>query len=131
MPEISIMPAYIILGITITDPEVFDQYKQLAPTTIKAYGGKYIARVAMQEHWRAIGHPTASLSKDSTVLTRPRPGSIHRNSKKPAPSDIRRPSRAPSRLMGCNHLPGLINTRRQTPQLQRKASQTPQSAMRH
>ena len=38
------MPAYISLGINITDPEVFDQCRQLAPTTIKAYGGEYIAR---------------------------------------------------------------------------------------
>lgn len=125
------MPAYIILGITITDPEVFDQYKQLAPTTIKAYGGEYIARGgnagALEGNWA----PTASLSKDSTVSTPPRPGSIRRNSKKPAASDVRRPSRAPSRLTECNHLPGLMNTRRQIAQLQRKEGQAPQSAKRH
>lgn len=40
----SIMPAYVILDITVDDPELFEEYKKLAPATIKAYGGKYIAR---------------------------------------------------------------------------------------
>jgi len=38
------MPAYVILDITVTDPELFEEYKKLAPATIKAYGGRYIAR---------------------------------------------------------------------------------------
>lgn len=38
------MPAYVILDITITAPKLFDQYKQLAPATIEAYGGRYLAR---------------------------------------------------------------------------------------
>jgi uncharacterized protein (DUF1330 family) len=38
------MPAYIILDIAVTDPKLFDQYKQLAPATIEAYGGRYVAR---------------------------------------------------------------------------------------
>ena len=38
------MTAYVILDITITDPKLFDQYKQLAPATIEAYGGRYLAR---------------------------------------------------------------------------------------
>jgi len=32
------------LDITVSDPALFEQYKQLAPTTIAAYGGKYLAR---------------------------------------------------------------------------------------
>jgi uncharacterized protein (DUF1330 family) len=38
------MPAYVILDIIVTDTELFEAYKQLAPATIEAYGGKYIAR---------------------------------------------------------------------------------------
>ena len=43
------MPAYIILDITVTNPELFEEYKQLAPATIHAYGGKYIARGGQTE----------------------------------------------------------------------------------
>ena len=38
------MSAFVILDITVTDPERFEVYKQLAPATIEAYGGRYIAR---------------------------------------------------------------------------------------
>lgn len=38
------MSAYVILDITVTNPELFEEYKKLAATTIEAYGGKYIAR---------------------------------------------------------------------------------------
>jgi uncharacterized protein (DUF1330 family) len=38
------MTAYVILHITITDPKQFEEYRQLAPATIEAYGGRYLAR---------------------------------------------------------------------------------------
>jgi len=38
------MPAYVILDITVNDPGLFDEYKKLAPATIAAYGGTYLAR---------------------------------------------------------------------------------------
>lgn len=38
------MPAYVILDIVVNDPTLFDEYKTLAPATIAAYGGKYLAR---------------------------------------------------------------------------------------
>ena len=38
------MSAYAILDITVTDPDLFEEYKKLAPATIEAYGGKYLAR---------------------------------------------------------------------------------------
>ena len=43
------MPAYVILDITITDPKLFEEYKQLAPATVEAYGGKYVARGGIAE----------------------------------------------------------------------------------
>ena len=38
------MPAYVILDISVSDRDLFEEYKQLAPETIAAYGGKYLAR---------------------------------------------------------------------------------------
>ncbi|NJD68005.1 MAG: DUF1330 domain-containing protein [Candidatus Methylomirabilota bacterium] len=38
------MPAYMILDIEITDPVVFERYRQLAPPALAVYGGKYLAR---------------------------------------------------------------------------------------
>jgi uncharacterized protein (DUF1330 family) len=38
------MSAYVILDITVHDPELFEQYKKLAPATISAYGGRYLTR---------------------------------------------------------------------------------------
>lgn len=38
------MAAYVILDINVTDPETFAKYRDLAPTAIAAYGGKYLAR---------------------------------------------------------------------------------------
>ena len=38
------MPAYVILGITVTNPDLFEEYKKIAPATIGVSGGRYIAR---------------------------------------------------------------------------------------
>ena len=38
------MPAYVVLDVDVKDPSVFEQYKQLAPRSIAAYGGRYLAR---------------------------------------------------------------------------------------
>ncbi len=38
------MSAFIIADIKITDPEGYQEYIKLAPPTIAAHGGKYIAR---------------------------------------------------------------------------------------
>lgn len=38
------MPAYVIVDIQITSPEQYEVYKELAPSSIKTFGGKYIAR---------------------------------------------------------------------------------------
>ena len=38
------MSAYVILDITVHDPGLFEQYKKLAPETMAAYGGRYLAR---------------------------------------------------------------------------------------
>lgn len=38
------MPAYVIVDISITDPETYSDYKNLAPAAVALYGGKYLAR---------------------------------------------------------------------------------------
>lgn len=38
------MAAYILVDITINDPQTYERYKLLAPASIAAYGGKYLVR---------------------------------------------------------------------------------------
>jgi uncharacterized protein (DUF1330 family) len=38
------MPAYVVVEVTVHDPDRYDRYKLLAPPSIAAYGGRYIAR---------------------------------------------------------------------------------------
>ena len=38
------MSAYVVVQITVKDPEVYDRYKTLAPQAIAAYGGRYLLR---------------------------------------------------------------------------------------
>jgi uncharacterized protein (DUF1330 family) len=43
------MPAYIIADLTITDPQGFEEYRQMVPATIAKYGGKYVVRGGQME----------------------------------------------------------------------------------
>ena len=38
------MPTYVIVNIEIQDPTQYDIYKQMAPRSIEAYGGRYLVR---------------------------------------------------------------------------------------
>ena len=38
------MTAYVIVDVKVTDPEAYETYKKLAPVTIEAFGGEYLAR---------------------------------------------------------------------------------------
>ncbi len=38
------MTAYVIVDIDVTDPAGYEAYKQLAPSSVKIYGGRYLAR---------------------------------------------------------------------------------------
>lgn len=40
------MPVYIVADVTIHDPDTYDRYKSLAPSSIAKYGGKYTVRGA-------------------------------------------------------------------------------------
>ena len=49
------MAAYIIVEIDVHDPTTYEDYKQLAPPSIAAYGGRYIVRggktVTLEGDW--------------------------------------------------------------------------------
>ena len=38
------MPAYIIVDVKVTDPEVYQEYRQLVPASLEVYGGSFIVR---------------------------------------------------------------------------------------
>jgi uncharacterized protein (DUF1330 family) len=38
------MPAFVIVEIEVHDPEAYENYRSLAPASIEAYGGRFIAR---------------------------------------------------------------------------------------
>lgn len=38
------MSAYVIVEVTVNDPEVYEEYKKLTPATIAAYDGRFIVR---------------------------------------------------------------------------------------
>ena len=38
------MPAYVIVQIAIQDPQSYARYRELAPPSIGAYGGRYLLR---------------------------------------------------------------------------------------
>ena len=38
------MAAYVIVDVTITNPQDYEEYKKLTPASITAYGGKFIVR---------------------------------------------------------------------------------------
>lgn len=38
------MAAYVIVEIDITDPATYEEYRQSAGPTVRAYGGKYLVR---------------------------------------------------------------------------------------
>lgn len=38
------MSAYVIVDIEVLEPQLYEEYKKLAPATVALYGGKYLAR---------------------------------------------------------------------------------------
>jgi uncharacterized protein (DUF1330 family) len=43
------VPAYVIVQVVVEDPVAYERYKVLAPSSIAAYGGRYIARGGQSE----------------------------------------------------------------------------------
>ena len=38
------MAAYLIVDVSVTDPERYEQYKQMVPPTLALYGGSFVVR---------------------------------------------------------------------------------------
>lgn len=38
------MKAYIIVDVSVTNPEVYEEYKKLTPGSLKPFGGRFIVR---------------------------------------------------------------------------------------
>lgn len=38
------MPAYVIAEIDVIDPVGYEEYRKLGPTTVAAYGGRFVVR---------------------------------------------------------------------------------------
>ena len=51
------MPAYIIVDVTITDPQLYEEYKKLTPASIAAWHGKFIVRGGATETLEGDWHP--------------------------------------------------------------------------
>jgi uncharacterized protein (DUF1330 family) len=43
------MTAYVVVDIDVKDPEAYKQYVALAPASVEAHGGKYLARAGRTE----------------------------------------------------------------------------------
>ena len=51
------MPAYVAVQIAVRDPETYERYKQLAPPSIAAYGGRYLVRGGATETLEGTWRP--------------------------------------------------------------------------
>lgn len=56
------MSAYLVVEIEVTDAEVYEKYKELAPASIAAYGGRYLVRGGAVERSKASGRRSDSSS---------------------------------------------------------------------
>jgi uncharacterized protein (DUF1330 family) len=66
------MPAYVVAQITVRDAEMYERYKELAPPSISAYGGKYIARGGTTMTLCGAWHPTRLVILEFPTMERAR-----------------------------------------------------------
>jgi uncharacterized protein (DUF1330 family) len=66
------MSAFVIVEIEIRNPETYERYKQLAPPSIAAYGGRYVVRggevETLEGNWKParlviLEFPTTELAR--------------------------------------------------------------------
>lgn len=51
------MPGYVVVEVTIHDPELYESYKKLTPGSIEAFGGKFVVRGGQTETLEGEWHP--------------------------------------------------------------------------
>jgi uncharacterized protein (DUF1330 family) len=66
------MPAYVIAQITVHDPATYERYKALAPPTIAAYDGRYLARGGETTTLTGTWHPTRLVILEFPTVERAR-----------------------------------------------------------
>jgi uncharacterized protein (DUF1330 family) len=66
------MPAYVVVQITVRDAATYERYKELAPPSIAAYGGRYIVRGGATEALEGSWRPTRFVVLEFPSLERAR-----------------------------------------------------------
>jgi uncharacterized protein (DUF1330 family) len=51
------MPAYVVVEVAVHDAQTYERYKQLAPPSIAAYGGRYLVRGGATETLEGVWNP--------------------------------------------------------------------------
>ena len=52
------MSAYIVVQVDVKDPERYDQYRKMVPSTLEQYGGRFLVRGAPVENLEGSWHPS-------------------------------------------------------------------------
>ena len=52
------MSAYLVVQIDVTDPERYDQYRKMVPSSLEQYGGKFLIRGGPVETLEGSWHPS-------------------------------------------------------------------------
>jgi uncharacterized protein (DUF1330 family) len=66
------MSAYVIVDIEVTDPARYDTYKVLAPPTVEAFGGRYLARGGSTDVFEGEWQPHRLVILEFPILERAR-----------------------------------------------------------
>ena len=77
------MPAYVINDMVVTDPELFERYKQLSPPTVAQYGGRFLARGGQIENLEGDWSPRRVVIIEFPSLERARAGVIRPSTRRP------------------------------------------------
>ena len=78
------MPAYVINDMVVTDPELFERYKQLSPPTVAQYGGRFLARGGQIDKLEGDWSPRGVVVIEFSSLERPMSGAIHPSTRQPS-----------------------------------------------
>lgn len=66
------MPAYIVVDVTVQDPEPYERYRALAPPSIALYGGRYLVRGGATEALEGTWHPSRLVILEFPTVERAR-----------------------------------------------------------
>ena len=52
------MSAYVVVQVDVKDPERYDQYRKMVPSTLEQYGGRFLIRGGQMENLEGSWHPS-------------------------------------------------------------------------